>query len=117
MPHVSRKSNAPLENPGDENATFNETPSSAHSATLSIEGTLVHFECLGETARLRLEIEGKPHIFAILDLVGIEIRGVDDDAFQFTCGDQRPRAVVLGYEEPSALQRKYEGIIHWIEFR
>ncbi len=117
MPYISRKSNVPLENPGDENARFNETPSSAHSATLSIEGTLVHFECLGETVRLRLEVEGKPHIFAILDPAGIEIRGVDDDAFQFTCGDQRPQAVVLGYEKPSAPQRKYEGIIHWIEFR
>ncbi len=117
MPYVSRKSKAPLENPGDKNARFNQTPNSSRSTTLSIKGTLVHFECLGETARLRLEVEGKLHIFAILDPAGIEIRGVDDDAFQFTCGEQRPRVVVLGYERPSALQRKYEGIVRSIEFR
>lgn len=81
-----------------------------------IEGTLERIDCLGASARFHVRSGGRP-VALWVDRPGeVLLRTGTGITFEFRCGLQRPRRVVIDYEAKLEPARKTEGVIAAIEF-
>ncbi len=62
-----------------------------------VEGTLVHIECRGDSARLRIRAEGRTVTLAVSNPNRVALSGAGASSFAFACGDQKPLAVAVEY--------------------
>jgi len=82
-----------------------------------IEGTLEHIDCLGEAARFHVRVDGKPVALWVSKPGEVLLKSVSGITFEFVCGAQRPRRVLLEYVPGPDSGRKVAGEITAIEFR
>jgi tetratricopeptide (TPR) repeat protein len=84
---------------------------------LVIEGTLRQLDCAGDTARLTIEVNGKPVRFAILDPARIAVRNAASGKVDFACGPQPAKPVLLEYQAQADADMGTLGVIRTIEFK
>ncbi len=95
-----------------------ETPSAVVPERPSevARGTLLHFDCLGKAARVRILSEGRQLAFAILESRSVIIKGTGQGSVDFTCGPQKPRPIVVNYYKQEDPKLGTSGVITVIEF-
>ncbi len=62
-----------------------------------VEGTLERVDCLGASARLQVRSGGRLYSLRVADPRKVVMRGAGAVEFQFACGPQKPRPVVVEY--------------------
>jgi Flp pilus assembly protein TadD len=86
--------------------------------TFPIEGTLRQVDCLGGSARLRVEVAGKQMAFLIQHPSAVAIKSSSPEgSHDFTCGPQKPVKVALEYVLSADPKLGTEGLVRSIEFR
>ena len=91
----------------------------AHRAPgrLKVQGLFSRLDCLGERARLHLQVEGGILPLAILDAASVRVSGPEDGLVELSCGEQKPRPVTVEYQPFEDLDFGTEGIVKVIQFR
>lgn len=102
-----RPSNAPAAAPGAPMAP----------SRMEVQGLFSRLDCLGERARLHLQVEGGILPLAILDAASVRVSGPEDGLVELSCGEQRPRPVTVVYQPSEDLDFRTEGIVKVIQFR
>jgi Flp pilus assembly protein TadD len=110
-PRLVRTSKSPADSPPKP------APAKPQSQPHSIEGMLQQVDCLGEVARFWILAGGRRVALAILDPTRVVIKGSDSGTFDFSCGPQQPRGIVLEYERQEDKKLGTVGVIKYIEFR
>jgi len=73
----------------------------------TVEGTLKRVECRGKTARIHIVSNTKPLTFDILDPKLVVLKGAGSKGFEFACGVQKPRPVLIEYVETPPIKSLY----------
>ena len=94
-----------------------EPPAPLREMTFSVVGSLQQVDCLGKTARLRLQVDGKAIAFLIEDPMTVTVKGSSEGRHDFTCGAQKPATVALEYLKRADTKLETEGLVRSIEFR
>ena len=102
-----RPSNAPAAAPGPPMAP----------SRVEVQGMFSRLDCLGERARLHLQVEGGILPLAILDAASVKVSGPEDGLVELSCGEQEPRPVTVEYQPSEDLDFRTEGIVKVIQFR
>ncbi len=102
-----RPSNVPAAAPGAPMAP----------SRVEVQGLFSRLDCLGERARLHLQVEGGILPLAILDAASVKVSGPEDGLVELSCGEQRPRPVTVEYQPSEDLDFRTEGIVKVIQFR
>lgn len=84
---------------------------------VEVQGSFSRLDCLGERARLHLQIEGGDLPLAILDAASVRVSGPEDGLVELKCGEQKPRPVTVEYQPFEDLDFGTEGIVKVIQFR
>ncbi len=79
-----------------------------------IEGVLNEVQCMGQTARLRIAVDGIMRTYAILDANNIKIHTGDGKPVEFACGPGQSRRIRIEYEPVS--DGEVAGNLSGIEF-
>ena len=79
-----------------------------------LEGVAKMLECKGESARFHMTAGGKTLVFSIPDPGRVLIKHLGAATFDFSCGAQKPFAVVVEYSPDAA--GKTAGIVKSLEF-
>jgi hypothetical protein len=82
----------------------------------SAAGTLRGIDCLEKSARLRIVKDGKAMAFLVDDPKLVTLKGVGATTFEFECGVQKPRSVVIEYFDQRDPKRETAGRVSSIEF-
>ena len=72
--------------------------------TKTLSGTLKHVDCAGKTPHIQILADNKRVTFEITDPKLIEIKGTGSKEFDFTCGPQSPRPVIIEYVEAKSIK-------------
>jgi len=94
-----------------------EPPAPLREATIPVVGMLQQVDCLGKSARLRLQVDGKPMTLLIEDPTMVTVKSSSEGRHDFTCGPQKPTAVALEYLRRADPKSEIEGLVRSIEFR
>ncbi|MGH9675127.1 MAG: tetratricopeptide repeat protein, partial [Bryobacteraceae bacterium] len=62
-----------------------------------VEGTLEHVDCLGRAARLRVRSGPRTFVLAVEQPDKVVLSGAGAGSFEFACGPQNPRPVIVEY--------------------
>lgn len=84
---------------------------------VEVQGLFSRLDCLGERARLHLQVEGGILPLAILDAAAVRVSGPEDGLVELSCGEQKPRPVTVEYQPSEDLDFRTEGIVKVIQFR
>jgi len=84
---------------------------------VEVLGSFSRLDCLGERARLHLQIEGGDLPLAILDAASVRVSGPEGGLVELSCGEQKPRPVTVEYQPFEDLDFGTEGIVKVIQFR
>jgi hypothetical protein len=84
---------------------------------LEVEGNFFRLDCLEEKARFWVEAGGKKEAYAIADPSTVAIEGTTNDVMSFTCGDQQPRRVRVGFIPKPDAELQTAGEVMRIEFQ
>ena len=84
---------------------------------LEAQGSFSRLDCLGDRARLHLQIEGGVLPLAILDAAAVKVSGPEGGLVELSCGEQKPRPVTVEYQPFEDLDFGTEGIVKVIQFR
>ncbi|MCY3757373.1 MAG: hypothetical protein OXG96_06580 [Acidobacteria bacterium] len=84
---------------------------------LEVQGLFSRLDCLGDRARLHLQIEGGVLPLAILDAASVSVSGPEGGLVELGCGEQKPRPVTVEYQPFEDLDFGTEGIVKVIQFR
>ncbi len=84
---------------------------------LEVQGLFSRLDCLGDRARLHLQIEGGVLPLAILDAAAVKVSGPEGGLVELSCGEQKPRPVTVEYQPFEDLDFGTEGIVKVIQFR
>jgi hypothetical protein len=84
---------------------------------VEVQGLFSRLDCLGERARLHLEVEGGILPLAILDASSVRVSGPGDGLVELSCGEQKPRPVTVEYQPSEDPDFRTEGIVKVIQFR
>ncbi len=84
---------------------------------VEVQGLFSRLDCLGERARLHLQVEGGILPLAILDAASVRVSGPEDGLVELSCGEQKPRPVTVEYQPSEDLDFRTEGIVKVIQFR
>ena len=84
---------------------------------VEVQGLFSRLDCLGERARLHLEVEGGILPLAILDASSVRVSGPGDGLVELSCGEQKPRTVTVEYQPSEDPDFRTEGIVKVIQFR
>ena len=106
----------------EESARPLNAPAAASSAEvapprLEVQGSFSRLDCLGDRARLHLQIEGGVLPLAILDAAAVKVSGPEGGLVELSCGEQKPRPVTVEYQPFEDLDFGTEGIVQVIQFR
>ena len=82
-----------------------------------VQGSFSRLDCLGERARLHLQIEGGILPLAILDAAAVKVSGPEGGLVELKCGEQEPRPVTVEYQPFEDLDFGTEGVVKVIQFR
>ena len=95
-------------------------PSTVQPAS-RIEGTLTQVDCLGESARLRIDETSRKTFLLVRDPRSVSLRNTPKNtsavSFEFTCGPIEPRAVVVEFVPGRNETYGTAGEIRSLEFR
>ena len=110
---------APLQEESGRPANTPDGAPGAHRAPSrrTVQGPVSRLDCLGERARLHLEVEGGVLPLAILDAASVRVSGPEDGLVELSCGEQKPRPVTVEYQPFEDLDFGTEGIVKVIQFR
>lgn len=97
-------------------------PSAASRAEVAaplvkVQGSFSRLDCLGDRARLHLQIEGGVLPLAILDAAAVKVSGPEGGLVELGCGEQKPRPVTVEYQPFEDPDFGTEGIVKVIQFR
>ncbi|MFN7920850.1 MAG: tetratricopeptide repeat protein [Bryobacteraceae bacterium] len=81
-----------------------------------IEGILEHIDCFGANARFYIRANGRSVALWVEKPGEILLRTASGITFDFSCGAQRPRRIIAGYDAAPDRARKTEGKIVSLEF-
>ena len=81
-----------------------------------VDGTLEHIDCLGQNARFHIRAEGKSIALFVDNPGRILLNTPSSLTFEFTCGTQKARRVLVEYRRNPRAERRTEGDITAIEF-
>lgn len=84
---------------------------------VEVQGLFSRLDCLGERARLHLQVEGGILPLAILDAASVRVSGPEDGLVELSCGEQKLRPVMVVYQPSEDLDFRTEGIVKVIQFR
>ena len=84
---------------------------------VEVQGSFSRLDCLGERARLHLQIEGGVLPLAILDAAAVKVSGPEGGLVELKCGEQEPRPVTVEYQPFEDLDFGTEGVVKVIQFR
>jgi Flp pilus assembly protein TadD len=90
--------------------------SKARSAT-RVEGTLTQIDCLGESARLRIEQPNGKMFLLVRDPHAVSLKNAGAVSFEFACGPMEPRGVIIEFVPARNETYGTTGEIRTIEFR
>jgi len=82
-----------------------------------VEGILERIDCLGRTARLHLRVGAARIALYVADPEQIRLGNAPNLTFDFTCGAQPPRVVVVEYTARKDAAQETDGDVVTIEFR
>ena len=102
-----RPSNSRPERPGSRTAP----------GWLKVQGSFSRLDCLGERARLHLQVEGGTLPLAILDAASVRVSGPEDGLVELSCGEQKPRPVAVEYQPSEDADFGTAGIVKTIQFQ
>ena len=102
-----RRSNSRPERPGSQTAP----------SWLKVQGSFSRLDCLGERARLHLQVEGGTLPLAILDAASVRVSGPENGMVDLRCGEQILRPVTVEYQLSEDPDFGTEGIVKVIQFR
>ncbi len=110
---------APLrEEPGRPvNAPDGAPGAPAAPSRLKVQGFFSRLDCLGDRARLHLQVEGGVLPLAILDAASVRVSGPEGGLVELSCGEQKPRPVTVEFQPFEDLDFRTEGIVKVIQFR
>ena len=108
--------------PLEESGRPLNAPAAASGAPMApprveVQGSFSRLDCLGERARLHLQIEGGVLPLAILDAASVRVSGPEGGLVELSCGEQKPRPVSVEYQPLEDLDFGTEGIVKVIQFR
>jgi tetratricopeptide (TPR) repeat protein len=81
-----------------------------------VEGVLEHIDCLGANARFHLRSGGTPVALYVDNPGQVLLKTPSSLTFEFTCGAQKPRRVIVEYFRKPDAAKRTEGDITAIEF-
>ena len=84
---------------------------------VEVQGLFSRLDCLGERARLHLQVEGGILPLAILDAASVRVSGPEDGLVELSCGEQKLRPVMVVYQPSEDLDFRTEGIVKVIQFQ
>ena len=84
---------------------------------VEVQGSFSRLDCLGERARLHLQVKGGLLPLAILDAAAVKVSGPEGGLVELSCGEQEPRAVTVEYRPSEDPDFGTEGIVEVIQFR
>lgn len=108
---LGEESNRPL------NASVAAPGAPMAPSRVEVQGFFSRLDCLGERARLHLQVEGGILPLAILDAASVRVSGPEDGLVELSCGEQKPRPVTVEYQPSEDLDFRTEGIVKVIQFR
>lgn len=81
------------------------------------EGLLQRIDCVGDSARFHVQVQGKLIPLWVSKPGDVLLKNLSSMTFEFRCGTQKPRPVVVEYKAKLDAQTKTEGEITALEFR
>ena len=82
----------------------------------SASGVFTQLECSATEARMHLASEGRKQVFLIDRPSAVAIKGVEG-MFEFRCGPQKARNVVLDFETREVMPAGITGLVRVVEFK
>lgn len=82
-----------------------------------VEGVLERIDCLGQAARLHVRSDEERVALYVANPGEVLLRNVSSVTFQFTCGEQAPRQVIVEYIAKPDPEQETAGEVTAIEFR
>ena len=82
-----------------------------------VEGTLEQIDCFGPSARFQIRVNGAPVRLWVEKPGEVLLKSASSITFDFGCGPQRPRRVVVEFERKPGAAQQSEGVITAIEFQ
>lgn len=95
-----------------------ETPASWQDpkADHTVDGTLEYIDCTGSTARIQVRANGRARLFLVEKPGEILLNNTSSLTFEFRCGAQKPRRIVVGYRDQPDPKQSTVGVVTSLEF-